>query len=173
MPELDLKDGGDSGYPFESPHLDVEIYRLITTVAASQVFAKELEDGQDAPMWKWYKRMEMPEISRLLVSISAVARNNIDSRWNAGDSYPAQVEKPVGVLIPNRDYPDRAEGLGFRNACNKILHADQVNPEVVDLEKGLVSALEPQVHLYGEYRGSEWKATIDIYDFAMAAGAVC
>jgi hypothetical protein len=173
MPELDLHSRSCSGYPFESPHLDVEIYRLITTVAASRVFAEGVEDEHDGLKWEWYKRIELPEVSRLLVSISAIARNSIDADRGADGAQSLEADTPVGILVPNTDYPDRQEGLEFRNACNKILHADQINPGVEDSSRGLMSALEPRVYLYGEYRGSKWRASVDIYDFAMVAGSLC
>jgi len=137
MPELDWRGKSGSGYPFEPPHLDVEIYRVITTIAASSVFAERIEDRQNGSNWKWYKRMELPEISRLLVSISAIARNSIDAGRGDNGSHCSEADAPVGVLIPNVDHPNRKEGLGFRDACNKVLRADPINPDVIDPEEGI------------------------------------
>lgn len=174
MPEIDSSSLLSTyGFPFESTHLDIEIYRLISVVAASRTFAEKIaEDESDGQGWKWYKRAELPELSRLLVSIAAISRNNIDSFPGAHSSDRQFIEMPVGVLWPDREEQEVSEPLGFRDACNKILHTDQFNPEVEDASRRQYSALEPWVHLYGRYRGKEWKASLNVFDFAMCAGSL-
>lgn len=105
--------------------------------------------------------MEMAELSRLLVSISAITRNNIDVYPSHDDS--TFVENVVGVLTPNLMNSEKQKSLEFREACNKVLHADYINPGVEDKKRGLDSALESQVYLYGRYRGDNWRAVVDIY----------
>ncbi|MGD2177923.1 MAG: hypothetical protein PVG71_08895 [Anaerolineae bacterium] len=173
MPELDLRSPCNTGFPFESSHLDLEIYRLLTAVAASSVLTERADDEVDGPKWKWLKKMELPEISRLLVSIAAIARNNIDSCPGSRQVDARLIERPVGFLIPDLSAPNSREPLGFRESCNKVLHADFINPEVTDLSKALYSALKPLVHLYGSHRGSDWRATVHVYEFAMTALALC
>lgn len=86
MPELDLREkAGIPGCPFESPHLHLEIYRLVATVGASGALVTKANESND-PGWGWLKRVEMAELSRLLVSIAAITRNNIDAYPNYDDS---------------------------------------------------------------------------------------
>lgn len=173
MPELELSERhATSGFTFESPHLDMEIYRLITVVAGSRELAARVDQEKaGSQKWKWFKRAEVPELSRLLVSIAAICRSNIDAFDSWTDLDEIKINAPVGVLCPNLDQPGNTEELRFRSACNKILHTDRFNPDVEDPERGMDSALRPLVHLYGQYRGNDWKATLEIYSFAMRAGS--
>lgn len=170
MPELELADQSTPGYPFESPELDKKIYRLITTVAGSQDLAKRVDREGDGQKWEWFKRAEIPELSRLLVSIAAICRSNIDASESWSEIDEMDIDAPVGVLHPDLSQPENEEELGFRSACNKILHTDQFNPDVENPERGMNSALRPLVHLYGKYYGDNWKATLQIYQFALRAG---
>lgn len=171
MPELTLSDRhSTSGFPFESPQLDVQIYRLITVVAGSRELAARVDRDGDGQKWEWFKQAEIPELSRLLVSIAAICRSNIDASESWSEIDEMDIDAPVGVLHPDLSQPENEEELGFRSACNKILHTDQFNPDVENPERGMNSALRPLVHLYGEYYGDNWKATLQIYQFALRAG---
>jgi hypothetical protein len=172
MPELDLSERHDrSGFQFESPQLDMKIYRLITTVAGSYELAERVGREEEGQKWEWFKRAEIPELSRLLVSIAAICRSNIDAFDAWSDLDEMEIDAPVGILYPDLSEPENDEELGFRSACNKILHTDRFNPDVEDPARGMDSALRPLIHLYGQYHGDNWKAILQIYRFAIQAGS--
>ena len=62
--------------------------------------------------------------------------------------------------------------LCLRESFNKILHAYTLNLERAEGPSFTSGYLLPQVHLYGEFRGAEWKATINVYAWAEAVHAI-
>ena len=161
MAELEIQ---ESGYPHESPNIDMEIYRLLSCLFASGTFSKLLSKEKGTHYWEFFKRMEFPEICRILISIAAITRNNLDLGHT---SFEAQ--SPVGLLYIDGSKTKEPETLDFRQACNKILHASKVNPDVTKPSSGLASPLTNLVHLYGTQGKKNWHAVIDIQQFALIA----
>jgi hypothetical protein len=173
MAELDLRSSRNAGYPFESPNIALEIFRLATAIAASETLAELAKDELDGLKWEWLRLAEFPEICRILVSIAAITRSNIDSNPSSQAADAHLIAKPVGTLRPDLDNPHKTEPLEFREACNKILHANYINPDVSDIAQGMKSPLKPRLYLYGKHRGKEWRATVEIFAFAIAATQLC
>ena len=157
--------GSGQGFIFETPFIDLEIYRLATVVLASRPMAELGRDEFNGRKWEWLGKIEFTEVSRLLVSIAAIVRNNVHDI----PSTRMELRQPVGLLIPNLNRPDRHEDLSFREACNKILHASEVLPKTVEIAEEVAPALEPLVDLYGEKGKKPWKAVLDVRLFAVAA----
>ena len=161
MAELDID---EVGYPHESPNIDMELYRLLACLFASTTFSKLFSKEKGTHHWEYFKRMEFPEICRILISIAAITRNNLDAVHSLEKS-----KSPVGLLYLNGDDNREPETLDFRQACNKILHATKVNPDVKDPSSGLASPLTNLIHLYGVHGKQQWHAIIDIQHFALTA----
>ena len=166
MAELDLQ---TTGYTFESPNLELEIFRLVTTLAASEKLAEMAKTEPDGRKWEWLKKSEFPEICRILLSIASIVRNNIDSDSNLSEYDAFKVNRPVGLIVTDLSTPTKKDPLNLREACNKIIHATRVNPDVCDVNQGMNSALTPFVYLYGDHRGKEWCALINVFEFAASA----
>ncbi|MDP3937547.1 MAG: hypothetical protein Q8R92_05350 [Deltaproteobacteria bacterium] len=168
MTEYDRRGVWTVGYPIESTYLDLEIYRLVAIFGAAPLVAST--ENFD---WGWLKRhYEFPEACRLLVSLAAILRNQIDASPLSAEDGLAKHGASVGTLVPDRSKPGKSKPLSFRDACSKILHADFINPDVTDAEKPNESPLNPVVHLYGELLGKKWKASLNVYEFAQCAHAV-
>ena len=167
MPEL-ASGPGDRGYPYESPHIEMEIYRLIACVSASRSFSEGLSDASDGPRWMYLKRAEFGEICRILVSVAAILRNTLDAGYSGEEA-----TRPVGLIHSDIDNMKEPETLVFRQACNKILHAFKVHADVEDPSQGIKSPLTSLIHLYGEQNGKTWHAIIDIKSFALTAVYAC
>jgi hypothetical protein len=170
---MELRSLQKGGYPFESPVLDLEIFRLVTAIAASETLTEKMQDELDSPKWEHLKQLAFPEICRTMVSIAAIARSNIDSSPASQHADTHLIQRPVGILVSDLEKPDECKSLEFRQACNKILHANYINFGVKDASQGIDSALEPQIYLYGEYYQKEWRVVVDVYAFAMAALHFC
>jgi len=153
-----------NGYPHETPNIDMELYRLLSCLFSSSTFAKLLAKEKETHYWEFFKRMEFPEICRILVSIAAITRNNLDAGYSSAKS-----KYPVGLLYVDGSQNQEPETLDFRQACNKILHASKVNPDVTKPSSGLASPLTNLIHLYGTQGKRHWHAVIDIQQFALTA----
>ena len=152
-------------YLYESPFLDLEIYRLITILESSPALA-EFKGNYDADRNKIeaLREWEFPEVSRIVVSLAAIIRSAraASPRAYAGD---LELERPVGVLMPDATNPRAWESLEFREALNKVLHADQVDSE----RAADTGALTGELILYGRHRGKDWQARLDLREYALAA----
>jgi hypothetical protein len=150
---------------YETPFLDLEIYRLMTILESSTVLADyggTYEGDRDKV--EYLRRLEFPELSRIVVSLAAIVRAALDAnpQANAAD---LEVERPVGVLMPDATRPDAWEPLEFREACNKVIHAKRVDPKrTVD-----TGALTGELILHGDYREKDWQARLELREFALAA----
>lgn len=167
MAELDWRKYTGPGWKFESALIDLEIYRLITAFGASRTFVDNASaEGANAGAWEMLKNFECVEIPRILVSVAAMCRSNLDAGIGAGE----ESDRPVGLIDSDNDHPpEEWQDLLFRNACNKILHADNINFDVDDTRLGMRGPLNAKLYLYGTHRKKHWKALLDVSEFVMAA----
>src|SRR5215213_6175911 len=116
---------------------------------------------------EFLRGLEFPEVSRIVMSLAAVIRaaRDADPQLYAGD---LEVERPVGVLMPDATRPDVWESLEFREACNKVIHAKRVEPKrTVD-----TGALTGELIWHGDFRKKEWQASVELRELARAAVAL-
>jgi hypothetical protein len=159
---------GIVAFLYETPFLALEIYRLMTILESSPALADygETYEG-DRDKVQYIRRLEFPEVSRIVVSLAAIIRAARDAIPQANEGNLA-VERPVGVLMPDATRPDAWESLEFRGACNKVIHAKRVDPKrTVD-----TGALTGELILYGDYRKKDWQARLDLREFVLAALAL-
>jgi hypothetical protein len=161
----ELKTAGYLGYSLEAIVLDYEIFRLVSAMAASREIAGLAYDSPNERAWPWLRKVEFPEVCRLLIGIAAIVRNQLDLD---SDFRAEGAGRPVGELVYD-DTQSNVEVLTLREACNKILHTAHINPDIDDQEGPHMGSLKPIVHLYGTHRDRPWKATVRIYEFAAAA----
>jgi hypothetical protein len=159
---------GIVAFLYESPFLELEVYRLMTILESSSALADYggTYEG-DRRKVEFLRRSEFPEVSRIVVSLAAIIRAAMDADPGlyAGDEIELEVERPVGVLRPDATQPRVWESLEFREACNKVIHAKRVDPQRT-VETG---ALTGELFLYGDYRKKDWEARLDLREFALAA----
>jgi hypothetical protein len=180
-------------YFYNSSYLELEIYRLLTILEASPGLAyyagAEEDTLLDYERIERLRRWEIPEVSRIVISIAAIIRGgmNADPERYAGDGLPEEgVQRLVGTLNPDIDRPEAGYlPLNFREALNKVIHAKRVEPEWDDdmwLDEtseeqdattgGDTPAFKGHLYLYGDYRKKNWLATVNLRQYAMAATAV-
>jgi hypothetical protein len=157
---------GIVAFLYETPFLDLEIYRLMTILESSPALADYggTYEG-DRDMVEFLRGLEFPEVSRIVVSLAAIIRaaRDADPQLYAGGDLA--LERPVGVFMPDATRPDAWESLEFREACNKVIHAKRVDPQrTVD-----TGALTGELFLHGRFNKKDWQARLDLREFALAA----
>ena len=161
MAELVPQQGGNEGYIPNTQATIFELYRLMAIFFSSKKFA-ELRTGNGErfdPITKIELGIE-DEITRILLAIAITARV-IDDRAGHGFNI---ADASCGTLVRNTANVQLIN-LDLREACNKIIHAERVHFDVDETE-ALQPYLQPFIYLYGHQHNNEWKATIDVIEFA-------
>lgn len=144
----------------------IDLHRLLSIFLASRAFSdlihapaghsQELQD----PLFR-LQECEEDEISRILLNLAITARVVDDAHGRILDL----VASSCGRLVQDLNRPERSVELELREACNKVIHAHGRNFDVEHNATGR-PYLTPTVYLYGQQGGTEWKATLDIVEFA-------
>ncbi len=171
MSELDLKFNylRSDGYPHNSILLWNDLYFLAAIFGASKEISKlkEKEDGRkDFSLFSVFREFEYSEISRRLLSAAIICRNKIQTEGNE-----MQNNRKIGILkyekLKNKE-------LNLNQACNKIIHASNINFDLTNNSNIKSGYLRPIIYLYGKEFSKkdkmdlEWKATLKIFPFIKA-----
>lgn len=151
-----------AGYPFRNSTIELDAYRLVSTLASSQFLASKAQGGVDSELWMRLKSHECQEISRLLVSLAVISRSNIDA-----GRFDENLERVVGKLFSGASTHKKEKELDFREACNKIIHATSLKFDISDDTSLECASLPVDAILYGEHNSKQWKAILNIFDFAV------
>jgi hypothetical protein len=167
MPEIDLcNNPWNPGIPMDASVVARDVYLLLAIFGASREICarRKDEDDQASVYGRSVRAYELPEVGRLLVSLAAVCRNDWDYRpLSIDEALKAFTESPeVGVLIKDLANPNPAPLL-IRESWHKILHCHTMNFQRSEGPSIYSGHLEPHVHLYGQYNGKDWKASLDVY----------
>jgi hypothetical protein len=153
-----------NGFPIAAGALDLEIYELACTTAASGALHGL---GKTHSGIRWLtKTFERSELSRRLIALAVTVRN-----MDEGKRSPNARGAPVGTLIPDENQPNRTEPLNLREACNKIIHAQDVDffPDIEDVNED--TPLFQTIKLWGSKGGKHWIAKLDLIGFVEATTA--
>ena len=125
----DVDDILRSGQHFDPGPFALDLYRLLCIVLADKAVTKVTVDARGvAVLQAEYRKVET---TRILVS-SAVALRIIFDRYPK--AFAKLPRRTCGVLFPK--WPDRTrEDLTLREACNKIVHATEINDDRVIPDK--------------------------------------
>ncbi len=140
-------------YPIAAEALDLEIYQLACIFAGSQELLSKSKAYYS--LKALVDVFELSEASRKIISIAVALRSSLDSN-------PRELSKEItGTLIKNIKEPI-SEALDFREACNKIIHA-------VDIEffndNDPDQSLNWSLKLFGSYNKKDWEATLSVLQF--------
>jgi hypothetical protein len=86
-------------FAFETPYLDLEIYRLVTILEASPALADFEGRESDKRKLEFLRGWEFPEVSRIVVSLAAIIRFALDVDPGGDGPYREALETG-GHLIP-------------------------------------------------------------------------
>jgi len=161
--ESGIQQGHGLGIPYEYALRDV--YHLLAIFGASPWF-----DSLPEGVQKLRSDFQECEVRRLLLTISVMVRNSMDSHgaFRLQDLVgfeELRVTDSVGVLELQDSSANTS--LTLRDASNKILHAQDITFDYQADKRPIPpgSALSPRVFAYGENKGEQWKAQIDIVKF--------
>jgi hypothetical protein len=164
-------------FAFETPFLDLEIYRLVSILAVSPALAEFEGSESDKRRLEFLRNWERPEVSRIVVSLAAIIRSSLDAHSVGGGFYTGTLEgealaRQVSTLFPDEGNPHLKEPLCFREACNKVLHADRVDFETKAVPSAAPAPLTGRLILYGRRSKKEWRAELDLKEYASSALAL-
>lgn len=161
------------GHFFDSGPIRLDLWRLLTSFLAERAFSQVSEYelyAEHRPLLSLYSDFADTEMTRILLS-SAVALRVADDR---DGRILDQIADPCGELQTDCGRREIIP-LTLREACNKLLHAERINFDVERLDGGDLAQLgyptflNPTVYLYGAYRGTEWRAVLDVLSYIRGA----
>jgi hypothetical protein len=140
-----------------------ELYQLLATFLASKPIAEAASsEHEHTKQMLDVQNIENDIVARLLLSISVTLRV-LDDRE---EGKLEMLSLYCGILTKNQNNPaDSTGGMTLREACNKIIHADEV-----ELDRSPLAAahahLNPYVYLSGStQQGKPWSASLNVVQF--------
>lgn len=162
-----------AGHLFVPEPVRRDLWVLLLIFLSDKTYAETAEeefyaDGYAQPLLGLSAFSEA-EVSRILFS-SAIALRVLDDR----DGVLGRLGN-CGEL--QRDLTsDRVDQLQLREACNKVVHAEQVNFDVERLDGGPIeqlgmspSYIRPTIYLYAAHRQVRWRCVLDVVAYVRAA----
>jgi hypothetical protein len=164
MAEFDTSWHASSGPQLDSAACREKLYTLAALFFGSPRIAELAEYELGCPFTLMVEEHQEPLIIRLLIETSVLIRMK-DDLFVRQHGIAAQTQTNiVGTLCaPIESAP---APLNLREACNKVIHAKHINFDVFDDGKletyGAPQHLQPRVFLYGDFRGEQWRAELDV-----------
>jgi predicted nucleic-acid-binding Zn-ribbon protein len=146
------------------PNMDnakLELHRLLAIFLSSKSFSDLVKDptGEKYDPILDIQEFESDEITRILLYLSILARV-IDDRENR---FFKVLATNCGYLYKGKDLLEKQD-LSLREACNKIIHATKISS---DIDKSSQPPhLNPVMYFYGTDSGKDWKAELNVIEFA-------
>jgi hypothetical protein len=160
--EKQYEEDHNQGLRIDPERVRLLSFRLLTIYLASKEL-NSLRDGEYDSGPDVLSQYERPEIEHLLLQIAILCRT-ADDNAIAGKTLYDRYNPIVGKLYPDISKPEFTK-LGLREACNKIIHQEKVNYEVVEGEYKWNRYLEPTLYIYGTQNNTKWKAELDVKEF--------
>lgn len=146
------------------------IYDLAAVVFGSEGLAKQSAGDSFDEFDKLRIRHETAQATKLLIEIAVVLRNLIDGeQWPLDVIHQIRTEKRleeyVGVL---RTEEQADSALAFREACNKIIHAQRLSFGMEEIS-GKLPFLNGIIELHGTKGKQQWSAELILSKFIRMA----
>jgi hypothetical protein len=145
-----------------------EIYQLLTLFLSSRPIAELEESGMYGPNdpVRQFGAQERDLITRHLIAIAVTIRILDDRQSTVFDLFTDY----CGTITKDLANPIQTNGLGLRDACNKIIHARDVEFDIGTTAQG-VSYLHPFVYFSGTKGSKPWTASLDVVKFCRESAA--
>lgn len=143
------------------PNLDAlraDLHQLLCIFSASESIHRKVQDEPDfAKKHLVFEKLEDDAITKLLLS-TAITLRILDERE---DGNLEMFSRYCGSLQEG----SKSNGLSFRGACNKIIHAKEIEMARNTLSNE-ITYLFPEIYLSGtDQRKRTWRATVNIYEY--------
>lgn len=149
------------GYRLNSEIVRRDLHMLLSIFMAIRPIQLAV-DGREDPIESLQARFGEAEIQHLLISTAIMNRAQLDHMANLR-SDPNELSFPIRNEICGRLHQPReheAVALTLREACNKIVHAEEIS---LSIEQH-----EPRITLSGRQRGIQWVAVVEIVRYVRA-----
>ncbi len=147
------------GFIVDRDGLRRDLYRLLSAVFATGHFHQLCTGHAHDPFNDLLSDFEEFEIERGLIGTAVSMRILLD-RAKRDHSFSV-ADRLCGTLS---DDNSEDQPLDLREACNKIVHAQDVKFDVDDPAKP--TRLNPTIYLYGSKGGVAWKATLNLIEYS-------
>jgi hypothetical protein len=148
-----------------------DLYRLLCAVASEQRLLRVIK-RRDDPLLSLREKFVDDEIVQLLVQTAVMNRIQLD--------HLAELRKGDNPALPPIDYGcgdikedmenEEWSGLTFRDACNKIVHAQQIAVERDGPpNRDLFDRIPEGLILRGTKNGKAWQAHLSLYEYIRAS----
>lgn len=168
MAESTLRHHTVEGYPLRGERATVLCYRLICGLLASPRLAQLAAAPLDDPISMLRDEYELSEAAHHLVEIAIYCRTAQDKYLKLCHLNIDWLSNSVGTL-KSPAASRKKEILTFREACHKLIHAEDITWEVVNERGGYKRSLRPVVYLHGTKQKKQWRASLDVILFVKEA----
>lgn len=153
-----------SGYSFS---LDNASLKLLSIILADKELQKLYAKYDLSHMEPFIEDIKETEIIKLLVEIATQYRI---MEWNIRDEWKNKDFKTevVGELFTDNKDEGQELDLTIREACNKVIHAEEIVFDITKLRGTKRYYYNPYIHIYGKKGKLKWKASIDLVLFCNA-----
>lgn len=156
----------NKGIRVEQSRAQLLSYRLINIFLASKPLHKLCDGEYNSGADILVNTFEKLEIENLMLQLAILLRT-ADTAVLNGKSESNRMNPVVGKL--ENISKGEVKNLDLREACNKIIHVEEIKYEFVDGEFDWERYLEPTIYLYGKMKYDKWKATLNMNEFCFAA----
>ena len=158
----------------------IDAYRLLCVFMADKaIFDMTLEDQQvfggprqsEEPLFRLHHQYMEDEINHTLINLAICNRTHMERRLKDHERhYPKRV---CGKWTNGVGAQKEVKNLSFREACNKIIHAEKfaatfLKDGTITRFAGEMERMHHEMWLFGKYAEKEWKVDLDVFDFIRA-----
>jgi hypothetical protein len=147
------------GHRINEGDMLISLHRLLSAVLAIDAIQMRTKDNPDDPLRRLHGECFEDEVTHLLVSTAAfnrVYRMQRHPRRISPDNITIEpVQGPCGNLWIDSHDPQSQQPLSFKDACDKILHADVIN----------FSTPLKTFTMMGKFGGKAWTAELDLVQY--------
>jgi hypothetical protein len=146
------------------------LYDLAAVAFGSEGLARQSTGADRDEFDKLRIRHEVGQATKLLIEVAVLLRNMLDGeQWPQDIIHEMRVERrPERSVGQLQAANGTGTALSFREACNKLIHAQRVSFGMRDLP-GKTPYLDGTAELHGTKSGQAWIAKIDLSEFVRMA----
>jgi hypothetical protein len=151
------------GVPVNESNIDLASFRLLSIFLSDKQYQELKAKNKLKIPDELFFPLKHDQVTHLLIEIAILYRI-LDNQFPKEGSYEqARKERLVGSLY--EPIGSKKQDLTIREACNKIIHAENINFDIKKLSKSNRGYLSPKIYIYGEKGKIAWKAILDIVKF--------
>lgn len=162
---------GRHNYQLNSDTVRRDLYRLLCLILADRSIVREAQALERDPLMMLRDQFVEDELVHLIIGTAVANRIHLEHmqglRRDAGELAFRPVDANCGLLQPDV-LQDGTVPLSFREACNKIIHAQHITVER-DGELEDVLTLPSVLVIRGERYGVAWQCWLNIIDYIRAS----